>query len=62
MPGSGNSKLNEKVVAPAFKEFTVGVENRHIRRSLCDDTRGIRMGFSLWCHHFLSIINIVLRL
>lgn len=61
MPGSGNSKLNEKVVAPAFKEFTVGVENRHIRGSLCGDTGGVRMGFSLWCHHFLRIINIVLR-
>ena len=46
MPGSGISKLNEKVVAPAFKEFTVGVENRHIRRSLCGDTGGVRMGFT----------------
>lgn len=62
MPGSGNSKLNEKVVAPAFKEFTVGVENRHIRRSLRGDTGGIRMEFSLWCRRFLSIINIVLRM
>lgn len=61
MPGSGISKLNEKVVAPAFKEFTAGVENRHIRRSLCGDMGGVRMGFSLWCCHFLSVINIALR-
>ena len=46
MPGSGNSKLNEKVVAPALKEFTVGLENRHIRRSLCCDMGGVRMGFT----------------